>query len=104
MMYRFDKNLRDAIMIATLRWTSVLPNRIHQMSDSPRDSWKAVNTLKNWIQGHRKTPEIIRFRKENGEFTKTNKENVAELIKHFHKVFNSKIHIDWKLLDYLKQK
>ena len=98
------KNLKDAIIIAKSRWTSVLANRIHQMSCSPRDSWKAVNTLNNWIQGHRITPEITRFRKENGEFTKTNKEIVAELVKHFHKVFNSKVNIDWTLLDDLKQK
>ena len=98
------KNLKDAIIIAKSRWTKVLADRIHQMSCSPRDSWKAVNTLKNWIHGHHISPEIMRFRKENGEFTKTNKENVAELVKHFLKVFNSKVNIDWTLLDELKQK
>ena len=98
------KNLKDAIIIAKSRWTSVLADRIYQMSCSPRDSWEAVNTLQNWIQGHHNTPEIMRFRKENGEFTKHNKENIAELIKYFHKVFNSKVNIDWTLLDELKQK
>ena len=44
------------------------------------------------------------FRKENGKFAKTNKEIVVELVKHFHKLFNSKVNVDWTLLDELKQK
>ena len=46
----------------------------------------------------------MRFRKENDGFTTTNKENVVELIEHFHKLFNSKVNVDWTLLDELKQK
>ena len=50
-----NKNLQEAIAVAKENWTSKLADKIHQMSESPKDSWKAVKTLKNWIHGPRRT-------------------------------------------------
>ena len=58
------ENLQDVIIVAKLSWASVLADTIHQMSYFSRDSWKVVNTFKNWIQGRHKIPEIMRFRKK----------------------------------------
>ena len=46
------KNLKDIISIAKANWTSHLAERIHEMARNSKYSWKAVNTLKEWIQGH----------------------------------------------------
>ena len=40
------KNLKDIISIAKANWTSHLAERIHEMVRNPKDSRKAVNTLK----------------------------------------------------------
>ena len=66
---------------------------IHEMARNPKDSWKAVNTLKEWIQDHQKTQDIMRFAKEDGSFTGTDEEVVEILAKHFHKVYNSNVEI-----------
>ena len=65
------RNLKEGISVAKSNWTSCLSERIHAMSQNSRDSWKAVNILKSWIQGHPKSPDIMRFEKEDGTFTLT---------------------------------
>ena len=99
-----NKNLKDIISIAKANWTYPLAERIHEMARNPKDSWKAVNTLKEWMQGHHKSPDIMRFIKEDGSFVGTDEEVVEILAKHFHKVYNSNVEIEWSVLDYLKQK
>lgn len=46
----------------------------------------------------------MRFVKEDVNFTGTDEEVVEILVKHFHKVYNSNVEIDWSVLDDLKQK
>ena len=67
-------NLKNDISIAKSNWTSHLAERIHEMSRNSTYSLKAVNTLKKLIQGHHKTPDIMRFIKEDGNFTGTDEE------------------------------
>ena len=74
------------------------------MARNHKDSWKAVNTLKEWIQGHHKTPDIMRVVKEDGSFTGTDEEIVDILAHHFYKVYNSNVEIEWSVLDDLNQK
>ena len=63
-----------------------------------------MNTLKDWIHGHHKTPDIMRFQLPNSTFSLTNEEHVEILCKHFISVYNSKVSIDWKILDELSNK
>ena len=84
------KNLKDIIYIAKANWTSHLAGRIHEIARNPKYSWKAVNTLKEWIQGHHKTPDIMKYIKEDRSFTGTDEEVVEILADHFHKVYNSR--------------
>ena len=65
---------------------------------------KAVNILKSWIQGHHKSPDIMRFEKDDGTFTVIDEEIVEILSKHFHTVFNSNVKIDWSVVDELIQR
>ena len=95
------RNLKEGTFVAKSNWTSCLFERIHAMSQNSRDSWKAVNILKRWIQGHHKSPDIMRFEKDDGTFTVTDEEIVEILSKHFHTVFNSNVKIDWSVLDEL---
>ena len=46
----------------------------------------------------------MRFTKEDGSLTRTDEKFVEILAKHFHKVYNSNVEIEWSVLDYLKQK
>ena len=32
------------------------------MADTPKEAWKSVNLTKDWIQGHHKTPNIMRLK------------------------------------------
>ena len=91
------KNLKEGISVAKSNWTSCLSERIHAMSQNSRDSWKAVNILKSWIQGHHKSPDIMIFEKDDGTFTVADEEIVEILSKHFHTVFNSNVKIDWSV-------
>ena len=42
-------NLKNGISLAKANWTSHRAERIHEISRNPKDSWKAVNTLREWI-------------------------------------------------------
>ena len=58
------KNLQDGIELAKSRWSNHLAEKIHSMSHFPKDALSAVNKLKDWIQGHHVTPNIMRFKKK----------------------------------------
>lgn len=45
----------------------------------------------------------MRFKLKNNEFTTTDEEKVEVLKNHFHKVFNSKVDIDWNIMNELIQ-
>ena len=61
-MYRSaNKNLQDAIAVAKSNWISKLADKIHQMSESSKDLWKAVKTLKNWIHEYHDEPNTMIF-------------------------------------------
>ena len=74
------------------------------MANYPKDAWKAVFTLKEWIHGHHKTSTIFRLKKEDNCFTETDPEVVELLSKFFHSVYNREIDIDWDVLKEIKNK
>ena len=43
------KNLSEGISLAKSRWSGKLADRIHDMANYPKDAWKAVFTLKEWL-------------------------------------------------------
>ena len=53
-------NLREGVELAKSKWTENLSNMIHDTANTPRYIWQAVNTLKEWIQGHHKLADIVR--------------------------------------------
>ena len=81
-----NKNLQEVITVTKENWTSKLIDNIYQVSDSPKDSWKTVKILNNWIKNY------------DGTFTTTDSEKIYKLKTHFHTVYNSKVIIDWDLL------
>ena len=74
------------------------------MSESPKDLWKAVKTLKNWIHEHHEEPNTMRFKNSDGTFTTIDSERIDKLKTHFYTVYNSKVIIDLDLLKELEQK
>ena len=42
----------------------------------PTYARSAVNKLKDWIQGHHVTPNIMRFKKADDTYTETDEENL----------------------------
>ena len=104
-MYRSaNKNLQDAIAVAKSNWISKLADKIHQMSESSKDLWKAVKTLKNWIHEYHEEPNTMIFKNSDGTFTTTDSEKMFKLKTHFHTVYNSKVMIDWDRLKELEHK
>ena len=80
-------NLREGINLAKSKWIDHLATRIHYLTNTPRNAWKAVINLKEWIQGHQKYPDIIKLKNNDGKFTETDEENVELLSGYFKKVF-----------------
>ena len=78
-------NLKDGILQAKANWSSHLAKRIHDLANYPKDAWKAVNTLKEWIQGHHKTLDIMRWIKDDGSFAGSDEEILVVLARHFQK-------------------
>ena len=66
--------LKEGISVAKSNWKSCLSEKNHAMSQNSRDSWKAINILKSWKQGHHKSLDIIRFEKDDGTFTVSDEE------------------------------
>ena len=97
-------NLREGIELAKSKWTEVLANIIHDLANSPRGAWKAVTIVKEWIQGHHKSPDIIRLKNSKGNFSESDEETLEILWIHFMNVYNSKVNIDWEVLNELDQK
>ena len=52
------------------------------MSHFLKDAWSTVNKLKEWIQGHHFTPNIMVFKKEDETYTETDKEKLKMLSTH----------------------
>ena len=63
------KHLSEGILLAKCTWSSQLAVRIHDMANYPKNAWKAVITLKEWLQGYHKTPNTIRLKKSDKNFT-----------------------------------
>ena len=98
------KNLSDGISLAKSRRSGKLTDIIHDMGNYPKDAWKMIFTLKEWLQGHHKTPTIFRLKKGDNSFTETNSEVVELLSTFFHSVYNREIDIDWGVLKEIKNK
>ena len=60
--------------------------------------------FKDWLHEHRKSPGIIRFKKEDGSVTKTDSKNIEAFSNHFHEVFNKKFEIDWNVIGEFPQR
>ena len=97
-------NLREGIQLAKSKWTENLANKIHDLANTPRYTWQAVNILKEWIQGHHKLAGTVRSKNKKGFFSESNEENLDLLSLYFQSVFNSKVNIDWEVLNDLSQK
>ena len=104
MVRTVKKNLQEGIELAKSRWSNHFAERIHSMSYFTKDAWSAVNKLKYWIQGNHVTPNIMRFKKADDTYTKTDEEKLEVLSPHFTKVFNSNVNTDWSNLTEVKQK
>ena len=98
------KNLSEGISLAKSIRSIKLVDRIHDMANYPKDTWKEVFTLKEWLQDHHKTPTIFILKKKDNSFTETNSEVVELLSKYFHSVYNRKIDIDWEVLNETEDK
>ena len=98
------KDLFEGISFAKIRWSDKLADRIHDISNYPKDDWKVVFTFKEWLQGHHKTPTILRLKKKDNSFTEANLDVVELLSIFFHSVYNRKINIDWEVLNEIKDK
>ena len=97
-------NIREGIQLAKSKWNENLANKIHDLAHTPKDAQQGVNTLKKWIQGHHKLADIVRLKNKQGFFSEYNEEDLDLLSLHFQSVFNSKVNIDWEVLNDLSQK
>ena len=61
------------------------------MLNFPKDAWSTVNKLKEWIQGHHVTPNSMRFKKEDNNYTENDEEKLEVLSSHFEIVINSDV-------------
>lgn len=69
------QNLQEGIELVKSRWSTHLAERIHSMSYIIKDARSAVIKLKDWIQGHHVSPNIMKFKKADDTYTETDEEN-----------------------------
>ena len=61
----------------------------------PKEMWILTNFLKNGLQSHHNTANIIKFKDESGNLAKTGKDNARIADEHFTKVFKRDSDVDW---------
>ena len=66
--------------------------------------WKAVTTLKEGIQGHHKSPDIIILKNRTRVFFLKLMKKMWTYYRFISKNFNSRVNIDWEVLNDLRQK
>jgi len=74
------------------------------MRTHPKEAWGAVKDLKAGITGHHSTPDVMRFRLPNGEFSKTSQKHASVLQPHFSAVFNNQKEVDPTALNEVAQR
>ena len=60
--------------------------------------------FKDWLHEHHKSPDIIRFKKEDRSVTKTDSKNIEAFFNHFHETFKKKLEIDWNVIGEFPQR
>ena len=80
--------------IAIAKWAKDVTVRIFNMAGDPKRAWEGIKTLQDGLTSHHKSSQTMKFKRENGCFTKNDKEHIDELHPHFHKVFNCNPAID----------
>ena len=59
---------------------------------------ESYKDTKGWILFSPRKKKTMRFKLPDGSYTKTDRERAEVLHKHFHKVFNRKVLVDWKFI------
>ena len=73
------------------------------MPSSPKKAWEGIKVLQKGLSAHHKSPQTMRFKQDNGQFSKNDREHIEQLEPHFHRVFNRNPRIEREVFDKVKQ-
>ena len=68
------RNGNNGLTLSESWWTHFLTEKTRKLSDSPKESWKSVSILNDWIHGHHKIPDTMRFQLSDTNVSSTNEE------------------------------
>ena len=74
------------------------------MSFNPKSAWKSVRILTRGTMIHNSKRIIMRMRLPTGKIATPDKDNAEVLGTHFENFFNKHRHIEWKVIDEIKQR
>jgi hypothetical protein len=76
---------------ARVKWLEELKlGESEAINDDPRSTWQSIKEINTGFSGHHEKAVIIKMRKNDGTFAKTEAENAKVLFDHFHWVMNCK--------------
>jgi hypothetical protein len=84
------QELTTAKTTAKVKWLELKLNKIESINEDPWSAWKSIKEINAGCSGHHKKAVVMKMRKEDGTFAKTEAENAKVLFDHFYKVVNHK--------------
>ena len=93
------KNWNNGVCAAIAQWAHKIASEVHDMPANPKRAWEAIKTLKKGLESHHKQPQTMKFKREDGTFSKNDCEHSDLLEPHFFKVFNRNPAIDKNIFE-----
>ena len=97
------KSWDEGVKVAIAQWAHKVVVDIHNMPSSPKRAWEGIKLLQKGLQSHHKPNQTMKFKREDGTYSKNDSEHSDLLEPHFFKVFNRNPKIDESVFDEVKQ-
>jgi hypothetical protein len=101
---RFNKTIKDKVLIAKARWVAHLCSKIHDMAMNPRLAWEHIRLLTGSSTAHHKKSVPMAMKMPNGNIATNGKENMSVFGPHFERIFNNHPPVDLTILDKIAQR
>jgi hypothetical protein len=85
-----QRNLGATKATARFKWLELKLNEIENINDDPQSTWKSIKEINTGFSGHHEKAVVMKMRKIDGTFGKTEAENAKVLFDHFYGAVNRK--------------
>jgi hypothetical protein len=75
---------------ARVKWLESKLDEIKSINDDPQSAWKSIKEINAGFSSHHEKAIVMKMKKKDGTFAKTEAENAKVLFNHFYGVVNCK--------------